>query len=321
MGRRIKKRHSNPVISFLLFALCMAAAVILGEKYHKLCENEKIEEPKLSLSASVGISAGRDAAGLTLFSSNAILFDPDNGDIIYTKDDREIIYPASLTKIMTALIAVESIPDLDAPVTLKYEDYAGLYEQNAAMAGFSLGETVTSRDLLYATLLPSGAEAATALARVATGSTERCVELMNERAAELGMENTHFVNVTGLHDDEHYTTVYDLSLLLREAVSNREFFEPYCTLYYSTTPTGQHPNGLQLVSTIVPRLKQLEREREPIIGSKTGYTDEAQMCLASVAESGSVRRALVTVGAEGNSRSTPTQLIDAYTLYQKSLKQ
>lgn len=318
MERKIRKRRKSPVVAFLLFALSVTAAVLLGFKYYELCDTEKTEEKRF-LPASIGVSAGRKSAGLTLFSSNAILFDPDSGDTIYTKGDREKIYPASLTKIMTALIAVENISDLDSPVTLQYSDYAGLYEQNAAMAGFSLGEAVTARDLLYATLLPSGAEAATALARASAGSVEQCVELMNSRAAELGMENTHFVNVTGLHDDEHYTTVYDLSLLLREAISHNDFFEPYCSLYYSTTPTEQHPNGLQLVSTIVPRLKQLEREKPPIIGNKTGYTDEAQMCLASVAESGGVRRALVTVGAEGDSRSEPTQLIDAYLLYQKSL--
>ena len=188
------------------------------------------------------------------------------------------------------------------------------------MAGFQMGETVKIRDILYATLLPSGAEAATALARAAAGSTEAFVEIMNSRAAELGMNDTHFVNVTGLHQDDHYTTVSDLSILLREAIKNPDFFEAYKTLHYTTTPTPQHPNGLKLTSTLVPRLAQLSRDRAPIIGNKTGYTLEAQLCLASVAENDGKYLSVITVGAEGDSRSHPTQLEDAYLLYQKAFK-
>ena len=319
MEKSARKRRANPFLAFLLFALSMTAAVFLFLKCYEYYEADKNFVPKPVIAASIGESAGSESAGLTLFSTNAILFDPDNGDIIYTKDAYEVIYPASLTKIMTALIAVENIEDLDATFKLQYADYKGLYEQNAAMAGFALGEEVTARDLLYATLLPSGAEAATAIARIAAGSVEDCVALMNERAVELGMKDTHFVNVTGLHDDDHYTTVYDLSLLLQEAITHPDFFEPYCTLTYTTTATPQHPQGLNLTSTLVPRLKQLEREKAPIIGNKTGYTDEAQLCLASVAESKDTRRALVTVGAEGDGKSYPTQLADAYLLYQKAL--
>jgi len=143
---------------------------------------------------------------------------------------------------------------------------------------------------------------------------------MNERASTLGMQNTHFVNVTGLHDDNHYTTVSDLALLLKEAIKNKDFFEPFCTLRYTTTATEQHPNGIKLTSTIVPRLAQLERDREPIIGNKTGYTEEAQLCLASIAEKEGKHFALVTVGAEGDGRSHPTQLEDAYLLYGKAMK-
>lgn len=298
--------------------LFSAVALFLSDSISKLEFIEPETFPPTEAVPSVGV--GRGFSGLELFSSNAILFDPETGSILYGKEHDQRVYPASMTKIMTALIAVERIDDLDSPFTLQYSDYAGLYEQNAAMAGFALGETVTVRDILYATMLPSGAEAATALARAAAGSLADFIPLMNRRAAELGMNNTHFANVTGLHDDDHYTTVSDMSLLLSEASKNEDFMEVFGTLYYTTTPTAQHPNGLKLTSTLVPRLRQLDRDREPIIGNKTGYTLEAQLCLASIAEVESGRLAIISVGAEGDGRSRPTHLEDAYLLYQKAFK-
>ena len=320
MSAKKRKKGASPFVCIIPIAAAIVFAVFSYGKYHDLSLALQEEEIMIVSENSPSEGTGRGFSGLELFSSNAILFDPNSGDILYGKDPTEIIYPASLTKIMTALVAIENISDLDSSVTMKYEDYAGLYEQNAAMAGFSLGETVTIRDLLYATLLPSGAEAATALANAAADSNENFVSLMNERAASLGMDNTHFVNVTGLHDDDHYTTVSDLALLLREASKNADFMEPYTALRYTTTATPQHPQGLKLTSTLVPRLAQLSRDREPIIGNKTGYTEEAQLCLASIAEKDGKRIALITVGAEGDGRSHPTQLEDAYMLYGKALK-
>lgn len=320
MSTRRRKKVRNPFINIIPISLAAACAVFSFMKYSELTPmpvDDTISIPAVSSHAD---GAGRGFSGLELFSSNAILFDPSTGEVFYGKDANEIIYPASLTKIMTSLVAIEEIGDLSSEITFKYADYAGLYEQNAAMAGFALGETVTVKDVLYATLLPSGAEAATAIARAAAGSTENFVTLMNERAASLGMDNTHFVNVTGLHDDDHYTTVSDLSVLLREAYEIPEFMEPFMSLRYTTTPTAQHPQGLKLTSTLVPRLAQLDREREPIIGNKTGYTEEAQLCLASIAEKNGVLRAIVSVGAEGDGHSHPTQLEDAYLLYGKALK-
>lgn len=320
MSAKNRKKSIAPLICIIPIALAAACAAFSLKKYDALYVAPKEKTVPTDVKASYSEGVGRGFSGLELFSSNAILFDPNTGEIFYGKDADEIIYPASLTKIMTALVAIEQIDDLESTVTLEHKDYAGLYEQNAAMAGFSLGETVKVKDLLYATLLPSGAEAATAIANAAAGSIDEFVELMNQRAKSIGMKDTHFVNVTGLHDDNHYTTVSDLALLLREAAKNPDFMEPYQTLRYTTTATPQHPQGLKLTSTLVPRLAQLNRDREPIIGNKTGYTEEAQLCLASIAEKDGNRFALVTVGAEGNGRSHPTQLEDAYLLYGKALK-
>ena len=317
--QRGKKRYVRLLLTTAIYILLVSG--LLAVLWRSTVTKSPDTAPSANATApvSTAVGAGRLNGGLALISSNAILFDPVDGHTFYAKNAHERAYPASLTKLMTAFIAVEKIDDFDAPVTLDYADYAGLYEQNAAMAGFTVGETVTARDLLYATLLPSGAEAACALARVAAGSQADCIAMMNARAQELGMTDSHFTNVTGLHDPEHYTTVGDLSLLLTAALKNSTFEKAFSTFSYTTTATTQHPQGLLLTSTLTPRIQQLNREADPITGAKTGYTEEAQLCLASVGEHGGVRRAIITIGAIGDGHSEPTHLVDAYLLYEKSL--
>jgi D-alanyl-D-alanine carboxypeptidase (penicillin-binding protein 5/6) len=317
--QRGKKKYFRLILTTVIYIVLVSSvmAAFWRSTVTKHPDTEPLATATAPVSPAVGV--GRVNGGLPLISSNAILFDPVDGHMLYAKNAHERAYPASLTKLMTALIAVERIDDFNAPVTLDDADYAGLYEQNAAMAGFTVGETVTARDLLYATLLPSGAEAACALARVAAGSQADCIAMMNARAQELGMTDSHFTNVTGLHDPEHYTTVYDLSLLLTAALKNNTFKQAFSTFSYTTTATAQHPQGLLLTSTLTPRIQQLNREADPITGAKTGYTEEAQLCLASVGEHDGVHRAIISIGAIGDGRSEPTHLVDAYLLYEKSL--
>ena len=146
-----------------------------------------------------------------LNSPHAILLRADSGEVLAEKDADSTIYPASMTKMMTALLAIEANPDLDTPVTLPEEIFPALQAQNASLAGFQPGETATVRDLLYGAMLPSGAECCEALAREVSGSEEAFVARMNQKAAELGMTATHFCNPTGLHDPEHVSTVRDMA--------------------------------------------------------------------------------------------------------------
>ncbi len=316
---RRKRKKGRGLLLCGILSLLLAAGFAAEALWREIGTRADRNVPGALLTATAP-GVGRRAPGLVLQSSNALLFDPSNGGVLYAKGAGERIYPASLTKVMTAYAALEKIENLDAPIMLIYEDYAGLYEANASMAGFVMGETVTVRDLLYAAMLPSGAEAARALARAGSGSVEAAVERMNRLAEELGMQDTHFSNVTGLHDEEHYTTVSDLALLWRAAMNNRDLMDAAGSLTYTTTPTEQHPEGLRLVSTMVPKLRMLERETpEPIIGGKTGYTEEAGLCLVSAAERGGLRRALVTVGAPGDGQSLPCNLSDAYLLYERCL--
>lgn len=318
-----RKRKSNDhAKSFLIFLLAVSFFAAVCFFVVRLAEKKEAQVKPVPEPATVTVYAGVGRKGgstLSLQSECALLFDPETGETLYAKNADKKAFPASLTKMMTVLVAIEEAQELDVPVTLEYEDFAGLYEQNASMAGFAVGETVTLRDVVYAALLPSGAEAANALARVTAGDISSFLELMNRRAEELGMKNSHFTNVTGLHDEQHYSAAEDLSLLLCAALKNEAFVTAFSAERYVTSKTEQHHDGILVSSTSIPRLSFLGREREPITGCKTGYTDEAGLCLASVAEREGVKRALITTGASGGSNTEPLNFLDAYKLYEKCL--
>lgn len=147
-------------------------------------------------------------------SRHAILLDAQSGQVLAQKRADERTAPASLTKMMTILLAIETEPDLDKQVTLPEGIFPALQIEKASMAGFAPGETVTVRDLLYGAMLPSGAECCETLARLVSGSEDNFAALMNQKAAELGMKNTHFTNATGLTDTEHYSSAADMAKLL-----------------------------------------------------------------------------------------------------------
>lgn len=147
-------------------------------------------------------------------SRHAILLNAQSGRVLAQKRADERTAPASLTKMMTVLLAIEAEPDLDKQVTLPEDIFPALQTEKASMAGFVPDETVTVRDLLYGAMLPSGAECCEALAQLVSGSEENFAALMNQKAAELGMKNTNFTNATGLTDTEHYSSAADMAKLL-----------------------------------------------------------------------------------------------------------
>ena len=178
-----------------------------------------------------------------LYSPYAILVELDSGKVLAEHNSGDKIYPASLTKIMTAVLAIENTDDMSQTVTLPYEIFEPLYAENASMAGFLPGEEAVLKDLLYGILLPSGAECCMAFADRIAGSEEAFVDMMNEKAAEMGMKNTHFCNATGLHDPDHYSTVKDISVLLRYASQYEDFRQAFSSSRYTTQPTNLHPDG------------------------------------------------------------------------------
>ena len=170
-------------------------------------------------------------------SSNVILMDAKSGKVIGNLSGEEQIYPASMTKIMTAIVALEAFSDLDRKITLSEDIFYALNGQDATQAGFQPGEEVRLRDLVYGVILPSGAECCLALADEVSGSEKAFVEKMNQKAKTIGMKNTNFVDCTGLHDPEHYSTAYDIALLLRYALHNETFCDVIESHFHSTPGT------------------------------------------------------------------------------------
>ena len=247
---------------------------------------------------------------LDINSNNAILYNLNENTILYEKGKEEKTSIASLTKIMTAVVAMEKIEDLEKRVTLTWEDFKGLREMNAAQAGFRVGETVTYKDLLYGLLLPSGAEAAQALARLTYGSVPTFVEKMNEKAQVLNLTQTHFANTTGLDEEGHYSSVEDVAKLFQYALKNEDFKTIISAKTY-TTSGGNHT----FESTIQKAIDAYHLELPYLIGGKTGTTGDAGLCLATIATYNNVNYLLVTVKAP-YSKTNPGNYQDAKTIYE-----
>ncbi len=180
---------------------------------------------------------------------------------------------ASLTKIMTVLVAIENVSDLDESVTITSK-ILNTVSWDASVAGLEVGDVVTYRDLLYAAMLPSGADATNALAISIAGSIDGYVELMNAKAKSLGLNSTHYENVTGLDEDNHYSSVDDVIKLLKYSLNNEIFKEIYTTRNYTLT------NGLKVSASVNFYNKIMDLDTSLILGSKTGFTDDAGYCIS-----------------------------------------
>lgn len=235
------------------------------------------------------------------------------GKVIGEKDGDVIAFPASLTKIMTTIVAIENLPDLNHEITITDEMVNDLYLYDATQAGFQPGETVRAIDLLYGVMLPSGADCCRALCFDIAGSEEGFVELMNQKAEKLGLQNTHFCDSTGLHDPNHYSTANDMAVILKYAWSNKTFREILKSPWHSTPGTNVHPDGITYYSTMYKGMSDQSVVGGEILGGKTGFTNSAGLCLASVAEIEGREYILVTMGAWYNGE----HYADATDVYNK----
>jgi len=329
MVRKVKKRKSGirlfvALLLRLVIAVFICKCIIIPgiryvfekvyddtSSYTSLDDDRKTLVPRSKVEPKPAASIYSDE----LNSSNAMLIRLKDHTTLLQKNSEEKIYPASLTKIMTAIVAIEELSNLKEEIKLTNSTFQGLYEANASMAGFQPGEQVKAIDLLYGVMLPSGAECSIGLAEQIAGSEQDFVEIMNQKASELGMDNTHFENVTGLHDENHYTTVKDLAILLSYALQNDIFREIFTSSRHSTLPTNKHPDGITFNSTMFEELGNQNIINGEILGGKTGYTDEAGQCLASLAKVGKEEYILISTGAKGNHHSEQYNITDALTVY------
>ena len=239
-------------------------------------------------------------------SEAAIVYDMDADTVILDKNSDEVRSIASLTKIMTVLTAIENIDDFNATVTITSEMLAGIY-WNASVAGLKAGDTVTYMDLLYAAILPSGADATQVLACVVSGNVSDFVTKMNELATRIGATNTHYVNTTGLDQDGAYSTAYDQLLILSYALENPIFRTVYTTKNYTLT------NGLQVEASVNKYNRALNLDTSKIIGSKTGNTTNAGLCMSALFYHEDHEMLLITLGAEVI-EDVPYNLMDTLSL-------
>ncbi len=222
-----------------------------------------------------------------VISENAILIDVDSGEIIAKKAEDATISPASMTKILTILVACEHVTDLDDTYTITREitDYS--FSNECSIVGFDVDETVTVRDLMYGTILPSGADAGLALANYVAGSHEAFVDMMNEKLAELGLSDTaHFTNCVGLYDENHYCKLKDMAMILKAAVENDLAREILSAHTYTTSCTEQHPEGITISNWFLRRIEDKETNGE-VLCAKTGFVNQSGCCAASYSISNS----------------------------------
>ncbi len=210
-----------------------------------------------------------------IVSDYAIVYDLTSNEVLFQKNSDTETSVASLTKILTTITAIEEIPDLEETVTITDAMLANIY-WDASVAGLKVGDVVTYRDLLYATILPSGADAAQVLAISLAGDTNSFVSKMNKLAKRIGMNNSNFVNTSGLDQDGQYSTADDMRLLLEYALDNSVFRDVYTTKSYVLK------NGLVVKATIKMYEKKLNIDTSRILGSKTGTTEDAGLCLSSL---------------------------------------
>ena len=261
-----------------------------------------------------------------IVSQYGIVIDVEKGEILAGKDEKTRLNPASMTKILTVLTAAEALgitgedwenaevlSDTFA-ITIEITDYS--FVNDCSNVGFEVGEEVTVRDLFYGTILPSGGDAALGLACYVAGSQEAFVELMNKKLEELGLaETTHFTNCVGLYDKEHYSTSYDMAVLLKTAVDIPFCREVLSAHTYNTSLTAEHPEGLLISNWFLRRIEDKDTHGEVLCG-KTGYVVQSGSCAASLAADADGKEYICVTAGAGSSWQC---IYDQVALYQKYL--
>lgn len=254
--------------------------------------------------------------GRGVYSTNGILIDVESQEILAQREPYAQISPASMTKILTLLVAAEHVTDLQDTFTItrKITDYS--FQHDCSNVGFDVGEVVTVEDLLYGTILPSGADAAVGLAEYVAGSHEAFVELMNQKLEQLGLsDSAHFTNCVGLYDAEHYCTVYDMAMILKAASDNELCRQVLSAHTYTTSSTAHHPEGILISNWFLRRIEDKDTHGE-VLCAKTGFVNQSGSCAASLATDRDGREYLcVTAG----SSSTWACIYDQVEIYQAFL--
>lgn len=255
-------------------------------------------------------------------SEAVLIMESSTGKVVYEKNGYQKKYPASTTKILTAILAIEHC-NLDESAT------ASEFAINSIPSGYStaniqIGETLSVRDLLYALMLQSANESAVILAEHISGSQEAFADLMNKKAVEIGCKNTNFVNPNGIHNENHYTTAYDLALMAKYAMKNETFREIVKTTSFTLPATNAYPANTRTYNNTNNLIIYDNRNRpdnyyyKEATGIKTGYTSFAKNCLVSSAEKNGIEYICVVLGASiiyEDGHSISARYVDTINLF------
>ena len=245
---------------------------------------------------------------IDLQSERYILYNLNDNQILLKEKENEEVSIASLTKIMTVIVAIENIDDFQEKITIT-EDMIKDIESDVSVVGFEEGEELTYDDLLYSAILASGADAVNALAFLVSGSIEDFVNLMNEEALKLGLTHTHYSNTIGLYDENNYSSAYDQAQLLMYALKNPKFKSVFETKRYTLS------NGIDIKSTIEYYGNNIGEDLSYITGSKTGYIRASGYCLASTATLNDVNYLLITLNAPKSNSYHVRDHINTYNYF------
>lgn len=294
---KLKRIVIFPII--LLLVLSIYSPICLADEPSQTQENIIVSE-----------KANTD---ITILSKHAILIEAQTGQILYEYNAREQAYPASITKLMTAILTLENC-NLDDEVTVDKNALLGI-PRSYTIAALQPNEKMSIEKLLNVLLIPSANDAANVLAFHIAGSNESFAEMMNAKAKELGCENTHFCNPSGVHDDNHYTTAYDMALigkyaytfdLIKEIAQKTEYELP-------ALPDGKE-RKFKTTNTLITRKNQYFYENAT--GLKTGYTDKAKSCIVATAKKDDVELLCVILGGDKTEDRKAQRELDCKTLFE-----
>lgn len=249
-------------------------------------------------------------------SQTVLLKNLETNEILLEKNSDKKVAIASLTKLMTVYILLNSEKNLNQTMTISQKTLDKLVKEGASLSGFLAGDTLTIKDIAYGIVLPSGGDASIAAAIYVSGSEAKFVDLMNQMAKKIGMKQTHFKNATGLDERNHYSTAKDLMKFMDIALTDDTFTNILTTLQYQTEEKPYAPEGYFMESTLLKDSTDLSLQNGKIIGGKTGYTEKAGQCLISLAEVNGSRYLLITTGANGGPMTEPFNISDAKQIYQ-----
>lgn len=295
-------------------------------------ETEEVKEPFVPKETDSTAAIGDE-----LESAYAIVVDEQDGTVVAQKNAHDKMYPASMTKVMTVLVAAEQAEknalensDTDGAdkaeiinnklneivtITREATDYS--YSHDCSTTGFLDGEQVTLRDVFNGTILPSGGESAYQLAVYTSGSMEAFVDLMNQKVEELGLAgSTHFANPVGIYDENNYSTAYDMAVIMQAAMSDEICHEVLSNHTYSTSVTEQHPESLNISNLFLRRIED-HMTSGTVIGAKTGFVNQSGNCAVSYEEAASGKTYIcVTAGATSGWHCIYNH-VDLYNAYAK----